>query len=152
MIRTKCWLGLVLSVLAIAGCSDGKLKVYPVSGTVLYNDQPLAGVDVAFHAVDPKNAVSYPPHATTDANGKFSLMSYVADDGAPAGEYTVAIAVAVEVAGADDGGDQTKKITFQVPAKYQRKETSGLQVSIKPQPNVLEPFKLVGPPKPATKK
>ena len=132
--------------LALAGCGgDGKLKTYPVSGQVLYNGQPLKGVDVAFHAVDPAHAVAYPPHAKTDAEGKFQLTSYLPDDGGPAGEYRVAVAFAVETAGADDGADQSKKLPSQVPAKYHRGETSGLTATVKPAATVLEPFKLEGP-------
>ena len=134
---------------AAGGCGDGKLKVYPVTGQVLYNGEPLKGVDVAFHPTDPKNTPGYPPHATTDADGKFALMTFVKDDGAPAGEFQVAIAFAVEAA--DEGSDQVKKLSFQVPAKYQRQETSGITVTIKPETNTLEPFKLEGPPRPKRK-
>ena len=138
-------------LLATSCGKDGELKTYPVSGQVLYNGESLKGIDVAFHATDPKKAVSYPPHATTDAEGKFTLMSYRKDDGCPDGEFRVALAFAVEVVGGDDGGDQTKKITFQVPAKYHKAETSGIVATIKPESNSLEPFKLEGPPKPKGK-
>jgi len=134
---------------ALVGCAGGKLKTYSVSGQVNYNGKPLAGVDVAFHPVDARNNTGYPPHATTDNDGKFSLMTYVKDDGCPAGEFQVAIAFAVEKVGGDEGNDQSKKIGFQVPAKYQRKETSGLTVTIEKKSNTLEPFELTGPPKPA---
>jgi len=135
-------------LMLVVGCGDDRLKTYPVSGTVLYNGQPLAGVEIAFHALDPvKSGVSYPPHAKTDSQGKFKLTSYVADDGCPAGEFKVALAFAVEVAGGDDGGDQSKRLAFQVPVKYHKGETSGLTATIKAGTNELEPFKLEGPPK-----
>ena len=143
-----------LSALSVglAGCGgDGKLKTYPVSGQILYNGQPLKGVDVAFHATDPGHAVGYPPHAKTDAEGKFKLTSYVPDDGSPAGEFRVAVAFAVETAGADDGGDQSKKLAAQVPAKYHRGETSGLTATVKAAATALDPFKLEGPPLKAAK-
>src|SRR5262249_31589999 len=126
---------------ASAGCGNGRLTTYPVSGQVLYNGQSLKGVDVAFHPADPKNDVGYPPHATTDAEGKFTLMTYVKDDGAPAGEFQVAVAFPIEKAG-DDGSDQSRRLAFQVPSKYQRKETSGISVSVKSGTNRLEPFRL----------
>lgn len=137
------------ALLALAGCGDGKIKVYPVTGQVLYNGEPLPGVDIAFHPVDAKNDTSYPPHATTDAEGKFVLTTFTKDDGAPAGEFRVAVAFAVEAA--DEGSDQRKRLPFQVPAKYHKKETSGLSVTIKPETNALEPFKLEGPPRPKRK-
>src|SRR5262245_751814 len=137
----------VILVLAIsAGCSDGKVRIYPVSGQVLYNGSPLKGVELAFHPNDAKNNTGYPPHGKTDAEGKFVLTTYVKDDGAPAGEFKIAIAFAVEAV--DDGSDQTKKVSFQVPVKYHRAETSGLSVVVKPEMNALEPFRLEGPPAP----
>jgi hypothetical protein len=129
-----------------AGCGDGKLKCHPVSGQVLYNGEPLKGVDVAFHPADPKNDTGYPPHATTDADGKFTLMTYVTGDGAPAGEWKVAVAFAVQAV--DEGSDQAAKLPFQVPPQYQRKESTPLTASVKPGANALEPFKLEGPPRP----
>jgi hypothetical protein len=129
-----------------AGCSDGKLKIYPVTGQVLYNGQPLKGVEIAFHPVDAKNNTGYPPHGKTDADGKYVLTTYIKDDGAPAGEFKVAIAFAVEAV--DEGSDQSKKLSFQVPLKYHKTESSGISVLVKPESNTLEPFKLEGPPAP----
>src|SRR5262245_29219813 len=146
-ILARALLCLALPV-ALVGCGKGRLQTHPVSGQVLYNGQPLAGVDIAFHPVDKKNDTGYPPHATTDADGKFRLMTFVKDDGAPAGEFQVAIAFPLEQAG-DDGSDQTKKLAFQVPVKYQRKETSGISATVQHGTNTLEPFKLEGPPLPA---
>lgn len=138
---------LLLSAAAtLTGCGDGRLKVYPVTGQVLYNGEPLPGVDVAFHPVDPKNDTGYPPHATTDADGKFALTTYLKDDGAPAGDFQVAIAFAVQ--SSEDGSDQTKRITFQVPAKYHRKDTTDVKVTVTPGSNALDPIKLDGPPRP----
>lgn len=130
----------------VAGCGDNKVTTYPVSGQVLYNGQPLKGVAIAFHAVDPKNDIGYPPHADTDSEGKFLLAGHLTDDGAPAGEFVVTVAFVPK--SADEGSDQVQKLAFQVPAKYQRKETSDIKVTVKPQPNTLEPFQLSGPPAP----
>jgi hypothetical protein len=145
------WAALLTSLMCV-GCNDGRLKIYPATGQVLYNGEPLSGVDVAFHPSDPKNNTSYPPHATTDDDGTFKLTTYLVDDGAPAGEFKVAVAFAVEKVGGDDGSDQSKRLLFQVPAKYQRQETSGLVVSIKAESNTLEPFRLEGPPRPKGKR
>jgi len=134
----------ILFAAASAGCSDGRLKIYPVTGQVLYNGQPLKGVDIALHPLDPKNNVGYPAHATTDADGTFALTTFLKGDGAPAGEYRVAVAFAVE--SIEEGSDQTKRLTAQVPVKYHRGETSGITVVVKPEPNTLEPIRLEGQP------
>lgn len=57
------------------------MKTYAVTGHVLCNSEPLKGVGIAFHPTNPKNDTGYPTHATTDENGKFTLMTYVAGDG-----------------------------------------------------------------------
>jgi hypothetical protein len=139
----------ILTLAVTAGCSDGKLKIYPVSGQIMYNGQPLKGVEIAFHPTDAKNDTGYPPHGKTDADGKFILTTYVKDDGAPAGEFKLAIAFAVEAV--EEGADQSKKLSFQVPAKYHKAETSGLTAVVKPESNVLDPFRLEGPPAPKGK-
>src|SRR5262245_36348370 len=133
------------ALLITSGCSNGRIKTYPVGGQVLYNGDPLKGVDIALHPMDPKNDTGYPPHATTDANGKFTLTTFLKDDGAPAGEFRVAVAFAVEAI--DEGSDQGKRLSFQVPEKYHRAETSGLTVTIKPGSNDLEPIRLQRPPR-----
>jgi hypothetical protein len=146
MQRGLMLVGLVVGLVMLAGCSDGKLKCYPVTGQVQYNGEPLKGVDVAFHPVDPKNDTGYPPHATTDDNGQFTLMTYLPGDGAPAGEWKVAVAFAVQAV--DDGADQSKKLVFQVPVEYLKKETTPLNANITSGSNTLEPFKLTGKAKP----
>ncbi|HJZ91609.1 MAG TPA: hypothetical protein VKE40_12110 [Gemmataceae bacterium] len=141
---------LCVALLVAPGCSNKRIKTYPVSGQVLYNGDPLKGVDIALHPMDPKNDTGYPPHATTDANGKFTLTTFLKDDGAPAGEFRVAVAFAVEAV--DEGSDQGKRLSFQVPEKYHRAETSGLSITIKPGSNDLEPIRLDGPPLPKGKR
>ena len=137
----------LLALAMFSGCGgDGKLKVYVVKGQVLYNKEPLKGVDLAFHATNKSSDAGFPPHAKTDENGNFQLTTYLKDDGAPAGEFKVSIAFAAEVAGEDDGSDQTRKIIAQVPVKYHKKETTPFTVTIKPEANTLEPFALEGPP------
>lgn len=128
----------------VAGCQQSnRLPVYPVKGQVLYNGKPLKGVSLAFHPVDPKNDIGYPAHAKTDEEGRFILTSYVENDGAPAGEYKVALAFEPE--SIDEGADQQKPIAFQLPNKYLRKETTDIVVTIQKGANDLEPFRLTGP-------
>jgi len=47
------------------------------------------------------------PQGITDENGKFSIHRYVTNDGAPAGEYKVGIALMQPVD--EEGGDQLKR-------------------------------------------
>jgi hypothetical protein len=76
---------------------------------------------------------------TTDDEGRFALSTYETEDGAPAGDYAVAIRRA-------DG--LNRKSAFKKSPEPERKnrylnpKTSGLQVHVEQKPNELEPFNL----------
>ena len=75
------------------GASDGKIKVYPVSGKVLVKGQPAAGARVVFYpTVDEIDGKKLPtPGGEADESGEYRLESYTSKDGAPAGDYKVGI-------------------------------------------------------------
>jgi len=65
------WLGLGLAVLLmVLGC-DSKSDLYPVSGTVTFDGQPVKEGDIIF--LDPDNKVS--PDAGKIENGKFTMKA-----------------------------------------------------------------------------
>jgi hypothetical protein len=128
------------------GCSNGmpQQKTYPVSGQVLYEGRPVKGLTVVLRPLDSTNFKwQEQPQAVSDDDGKFSIRTYDADDGAPAGEYQVGIAMLDPVD--EEGGDQVKRRSdaLLIPAKYADPATSGLKVKIEPKSNQLEPFQLV---------
>ena len=67
-----CWSLLAVSVL-VGGCMKSDLKVgaVPVTGLVLLDNQPAAGVTVSFSPDDPK--VGMAAVGTTDSSGRFVL-------------------------------------------------------------------------------
>src|SRR5438552_470087 len=81
----------VISLTVAPGCSKGGRKeVHPVQGQVLVNTAPASGALLTFHPVsgspnDPR------PSAQADDQGRFSLTTYASGDGAPEGEYEVAV-------------------------------------------------------------
>ncbi|MFO0918159.1 MAG: carboxypeptidase-like regulatory domain-containing protein [Planctomycetaceae bacterium] len=84
----------VLIGLLAAGCSGerkppNEKPVIPVSGVVLVDGEPKAGIQIRFHAEaeDPRNATL--SMAKTDEEGLFKAWTYRVDDGVPPGEYTV---------------------------------------------------------------
>lgn len=129
------------SVLCCWGCtgggSDGP-KLVPATGTVYYNDKPIAGATVTF-------MVEKSPIATgiTNAEGKF-VLSTGGRPGAPLGEAKVGIAKAG--AAAEDRKQMTPedmaKMAQQqmqmrtpepkpeIPLKYGNPETSNLVASL----------------------
>jgi hypothetical protein len=80
----------------LAGCQQGKedaVPVYPVSGRVLYDGKPAAGVKVFLLPTSAPTRPQVPahPHGTTGADGRFTLTTYAEGDGAAAGGYQVAL-------------------------------------------------------------
>lgn len=74
--------------LITAGCSDGKLKTYPVQGRVVFDDQsaPMFG-DVEFfnenHRINARGVIN--------RDGTFTVSTFTDNDGAVAGKHKVII-------------------------------------------------------------
>ena len=86
---------LPLALAAVAGCGedDGPVPVHPVSGQLIYDGKPAAGVRVTFVPTDapiPPRIPKY-PSAVTDPGGKFRLTTYKDGDGAAEGTYQVVL-------------------------------------------------------------
>lgn len=84
-------LGLLLSV----GCGvRGGPATVPVEGIVTYNENPVEGATVTFHAVTQERD-SRSSSAVTDQEGRFSIRTYVMGtgyiDGIMPGEYRVTV-------------------------------------------------------------
>jgi hypothetical protein len=130
---------LAVGVLAsTAGCTGQPdslpvLKVYEVKGKVLLADgKPLDNGSVYFV---PTGELTITPNAVVGPDGTFSVVTGGSGDGAPPGEYKVR----VEAAGAQPG-QKSRKPLF--PFKYTDEDSSGILVTVRPQPNQLEPFLL----------
>ena len=119
-----------LCLLTFSGCGGGSADTESVSGKVLFADgSPAANVDVAFIPTDTKGLQ---PVATTDASGNFELTTETEGDGAPKGEYKVAIG------GVDESGKPLVADKYGDPAK------SGLTAKVESGSNAFE-FKVEKP-------
>lgn len=73
----------------LSGCGDGSSHppVFPVSGTVAYNGEPVAGAMVSFMGENaPKEA-----SGITNSDGEFRLSTFSLNDGAVAGVHKVIV-------------------------------------------------------------
>lgn len=148
-----------LLAVAFSGCSGGKPPLpstTPVTGTVTYNGQPLEGASVVFVPKDVTAGKT--ASATTDAQGKFELTTFVAGTtqakGAMPGDYKVTVgkseagpamtmpeygkatAPSAPSVGAKEGGATPPKSA--IPERYADPDKSQLTATVKPSAN--EPF------------
>jgi hypothetical protein len=83
----------LIGPLVLAGCGSGQKPAIPVKGQLFYKEsQPAAGAMVVFHPIpaDP-SPTAIKPTGEVRADGSFSLTTYKAEDGAPAGDYDVTV-------------------------------------------------------------
>ena len=125
----------LLTVVAAVGCGSRPgpqaeiERVVPVSGTLTYAGKPLEHYQVTFLPVDGRRAAV----GVTDAEGKFTMGTNDAGDGAPPGTHKVAIVFAGPPSTDAPGQEQIidnpallPKPKVKIPAKYGNPETSGL--------------------------
>jgi hypothetical protein len=122
----------------LSGCgrkpqATGPVPTYPVTGTVTYQGKPLAEATVIFRLKEG----TYSATGRTDAQGKYKLSTFNPGDGAPAGEYVVAI-VALESVPAEEEEKPVRPPKSLIPEKYSRPETSGLTALVKQEANVID--------------
>ena len=135
---------LALAVCCLAACSDdGRVKVHPVTGKVLYRGAPAAGAEVVFHSTLPRSEQKgLPiPRGVAGEGGEFQLTSFNPNDGAPAGDYEVTVVwPEPPPAGSDPeaAGDPIDRLGGQ----FANPTTSGLKATVTAGNNELEPFAL----------
>ncbi|MEO2088222.1 MAG: hypothetical protein ABGY75_01825 [Gemmataceae bacterium] len=85
---------LIPAVVILAGCGkqgSGEVVARPLSGQVLYDGKPVAGVEVTLLPTDAPMVPSIPrnPHATTGPDGRFAIGTFTESDGASEGGYQI---------------------------------------------------------------
>lgn len=133
------FLGLALILSALPACSSPRPALYPVHGKVFFDGRPAAGALVVFHPTRPTDPNIPRPSGTVRGDGSFSLGTYAPDDGAPPGDYRVAI---VWRTAPSPAASQKGDITNRLPDRYGNPQTSQLYAEVKDRPTELEPFKL----------
>lgn len=125
-------------LLASCGKQEFTLPVHPVSGQVFFNGKPAVGAMVVLHRVSEPLPPDVSPVATTGADGGFQISTYQAGDGAPAGDY-VATVEWRKVVG--QGGSSVPGPNV-IPAKYGKRDSSPLKVTVSDSSNTWEPFRI----------
>jgi hypothetical protein len=146
--------GLGLATLLGCGEDDGIGTRYPVSGTVMYNGEPLKSGTVNF---TPDGAEGRPAAGDIASDGSYRVTTLTRGDGMLPGKYKVAIQAnytdmtkVVDNPGGLYRSDLKRKAPQikVAPEKYASPATSDLTAEIKPESNTLN-FELEdGPPPP----
>jgi hypothetical protein len=125
------WCVLLGISLFLAGCGGGASdapETVPVKGVVTYKGQPVPKLSVGFIPDGGKGKLA---SGTTDAAGKFALMTDKPGDGAVVGPYKVAISfVPDEIPEMPGFPGSEKKVESPIPAKYADSATSGLKQTV----------------------
>jgi hypothetical protein len=130
-------LGCLCVCLCLVSCSNkyGEHPPYPTTGQLKVNGKPAAGARVVFHHVADWGEKSIVPQGFTDEHGRFELSTYGVHDGAPAGEYRVAVEWPAYRRGKNVGPDL-------LGGKFKNPKTSGLTARVGDGPTELEPIDL----------
>jgi len=102
--RSPLWAVALLSLL-LAGCSSSKPKTYPVSGTVNWNNVPLAEGHILFEPAEGGQ-----PEPGTIKDGTFSCR-------VPAGKFKVQIRASREQGEVNPAMGARPRVQF-IPARY----------------------------------
>ena len=120
----------IISSVITSACGCSKQTVFPVSGTLVdMEGKPITemkGGAVEFEALDGKSSAN----GGIDEHGKFRLTSKTPGDGAELGKYRVV--VTRPYVGPEN------PVPHVILPKYEKHESSGLEVTVEPKDNVIE--------------
>jgi hypothetical protein len=136
----SAWVATMLAVM-FAGCGKAQQpweQVYPASGVVKFQGQPLAGAVVTLIPQDREFPSTVRPTAVTDEEGAFELGTYSTADGAPAGDYKVLVLHYPVVGTAENPFAGPNDL----PPQYAKAETTTLKVTIEEEETELPPLEL----------
>jgi hypothetical protein len=134
------WVAMIVLSL-LAGCSKAKEPwetVYPASGVVKFQGQPVAGAVVTLIPEDREFPNTVRPTAVTDEDGAFEIGTYSTADGAPAGKYKVLV-LHYPVIGSEDNPSAGPN---DLPPQYAKAETTTLNVTIEEEETEIPPLEL----------
>ncbi len=161
---------LFAAAVACPACARTERPLYPVHGAVFFEGKPLAKALVVLYPVGGATPRAARPRAVVEGDGSFKIFTTVAGDGAPEGDYNVAVITkrpkatapkpekSTAVRAVADGGtkkaehrkrkDMVKKAQTGGPAvaglpeRYQHPDASGLRIHVSPGMNELPRFDL----------
>ena len=132
-------LSVLVTILCI-GCSERPVWeiTHAARGVLTFRGQPVADADIVLFPQDPAWPETVRPRARTQADGTFEVWTWEPGDGAPAGIYKVTL-VHHEIGVSKDAVVAKPN---DLPPRYERPDSSDLQVTIVSGENQIPPFAL----------
>jgi hypothetical protein len=127
---------LLPAVIAVSGCGESQVPVYPVSGRVTYQGKPAAGATVVLHALGVADTQDVAPYGVVENDGTFAITVYEPGDGAPQGDYVATVEWRKLVA---NGGGAAAGPNV-LPRVYANPKTSPVKVSVANGPVEIPPI------------
>ena len=123
-----------LALLVAAGCGDARVKTYPVTGVVQFEDgQPVPSGVIEFRA----SGSAPVARAKIGRDGSFTLGTFTAADGAVAGRHQVIVVQHAMIESAANDPEHSSEHgahqTTLVDPAFSSYETSGLSADVKPE-------------------
>ena len=130
---------IVVLCLVCTSCSgkDDRKRVYPVTGQVFYKGRHTPKALVVFHPLNDSDGRAVRAYGYVGEDGRFTLTTYNAHDGAPAGSYRITVEWRLpNPQNEDEEGPNL------LPTRFHSVATSGLRAEIREGPCELAPFRL----------
>jgi hypothetical protein len=137
--RRGGWRGIVACAsLVLGGCSTAAVPkdavpVFPVRGALTYQQRPMNGAVITFHAKDPRLTA----RATAAESGEYALTTYYASDGAAPEEYVVTIHWPQENSRPTPGDPDPPLPPDRLKRAYADVGTTKLRATVRAQPNTI---------------
>jgi len=137
-VRGWLLLGIALCPLCLGcGGEDWQAETWPARGSITINGEPPVGAYVQLHPTGEATDVrDSRPWALVKEDGTFTLTTYEAGDGAPAGEYAVTVRWSPDV--------NSPSMADRLNNAYSNPDQSEWKVSIVEGENVLPPIVIEG--------
>ena len=139
----KClvFVGIASAVLLIGGCGGGPSppSFYPVRGQVVLDGQPVSFASISLTPKDSANDDNPSATGRTDANGEFSIRTYMGPgyEGALPGEYWVSLSSPPRVPDDPNGVKPSA-----IPKQYRHPKSSKISITVKEESNDLGTIRL----------
>jgi hypothetical protein len=138
LLRRTCWVLVALAAGAATSCSSKAegVKTYPAKGKLLWKGQPAEGAVVRLFPVGENDPAALTPTGRVGPDGEFTLTTFKANDGAPAGDYHFTF---IWPSGR---GNPPNALKDRFKGRFSNPEKSTIKLTVKAADTVFDPIDL----------